>query len=235
MIDKLLTFQKAIKIYSQEKNKIMINLTKLMTILQNQIEHYDYVKNAKPSQEFLLKFENVQNIVLEKINKRIENEMKDFAALRSEYMSLFNELELSVHSFIRDLKFEATSLPNSDENLQEMFGLLEQTEPKRYKQTAPDKDLNTTKSKPKIKSIPSEKDKAEVDSTMKCIPLGGIYVLREMLMEIMVLENINLIQLMKLNTYEMVKVFSLDEFQKVDAKLKSLDLLLKCFCESIVR
>lgn len=224
-MDKVLAFQKALKEYVDEKNKVFIKLSQLMKILQNQIEHYDYVKSTKPSQDFLAQFENVQTIVLEKITKRIEGEMKTFVDLRSQYLTLFNKLKVSVGNFIKVLKIEEDPLKTANQVSSDTLSVSRTEELNR-------KDLNTFREKSKRKSNSSVKVKLNDDLVVNCMTPDGICVVREMVREIILLENLNIIKLMQMNTYEMVKVFNFDNLLNINDKFRSIDQLLKCFCEN---
>lgn len=234
-MDKLLAFRKCINNYVLEKGKILTKISQLLKILQNQIEHFNYVKSTKPSQDFMTQFENVQTIVLEKINKRIEKEMKVFIELRSQYVILFNELKVSVENFVKELKTEANSLKTEANSLKTEANSLkncDQISSDRISTIEPDKKHpNKSKGKSKIKSNTSVQEKANNDLVVSMTP-DGICVVREILREIILLENMNVIKLIQSNNYEMVKVFSLDDFHKTEGKFKSVELLLKCFCES---
>uniref|UniRef100_A0A8D9ED60 Uncharacterized protein n=1 Tax=Cacopsylla melanoneura TaxID=428564 RepID=A0A8D9ED60_9HEMI len=216
MVDKLLTYQKLITSYTQEKEKILGQISKQMKILQNQIDHYNYVTNTQPSQDFLSKFENVQTIILEKIDKRIELEMKDFVQVKTQYANLFNDFKSSTHSFISDLKKEAMTLCDSSVTM---------------KKDIENPNLSRGRSKRRSSGVLNIDPTDNTQNRSQIISIDGLYVLTEILQEILVLENMNMIQLINVNNYHVVKAFTLDGFKEANAKFKTVDQLLKCFCE----
>ncbi|KAL1453209.1 hypothetical protein WDU94_007374 [Cyamophila willieti] len=230
MLDRLLTCQKSIISYTQEKEKILGQLSKQMKILQNQIDHYNYVRNSQPSQDFLSKFENVQTIVLEKINKRIETEMREFVQAKTQYINLFNDFKSSTLSFISELKKESMSSYDSSAKKEEIVPSVENQNDESKK----DPNLLRGKSKRKSSGALSTDLAENTQNISQTITLDGLYILTEILQEILVLENMNMIKLINVNNYEMVKEFTLEEFREANTKLKSIDQLLKCFCESFV-
>lgn len=221
MLEKLLTFDKLVLSYVQDKEKILSQISKSLKILQNQIDHYNYVKNTNPSQDFLSKFENVQTIVLEKINKRIENEMKEFIDTRTQYISLFNEMKSAAQILISDLKIGAKSLDSSKISTQQI-NMPEDNQVEIKSDTK-------SKAKCKRKSMTDKLGKSAVDSEMKCITSDGLCVVTESLKDILILENINIVKLINFSTYEMMQTITIDSFRHANEKFKTLSQLIHCF------
>ncbi|KAI5728407.1 hypothetical protein M8J77_015772 [Diaphorina citri] len=227
IVEKIPPFQKYAQSYVQEKDKILIKLSKSLKVLQNQIDHYDYVRNTQPSKDFLKKFENVQKIVMEKINKRIESEMKEFVDLKNQYVNLFSDLKYSIQNFIRELKAEANLLDNFQQSIEDSSFTIsnEQIEKSENK---PNKKNGRSSSKRK-----SSTDKTIIEKPPDgCMSLDGIYVVIDILSEVIVLENMNIIKLISVSTYDTIKVFCMDDFRKVDTKLNTVHHLLKCFYDA---
>ncbi|KAI5723490.1 hypothetical protein M8J76_007016 [Diaphorina citri] len=178
IVEKIPPFQKYAQTYVQEKDKILIKLSKSLKVLQNQIDHYDYVRNTQPSKDFLKKFENVQKIVMEKINKRIESEMKEFVDLKNQYVNLFSDLKYSIQNFIRELKAEANLLDNFQQSIEDSSFTIsnEQIEKSENK---PNKKNGRSSSKRK-----SSTDKTIIEKPPDgCMSLDGIYVVIDILSE----------------------------------------------------